>query len=322
MNRFKYCCLILLLCLFSDSPWFIYHKHNYFFPILYPYLETDFGGTTQLLMDYQDPISLSLIETAFIIKSPLYGLSIDTTLATALSSPSIQHWFGTLPTGQDTLSYSLYAFVFTGLSALLLTTVSYITGLIIGTMHAQASPKIQLVLQLYQEIARSIPLVLIIVICTKQALLLFLLLFSLTQWTRTAQLARIHIQKQRYQPYILDAHYQGWSSLYILYYHHIPYVIEKTKAVMPHMFINYFAIMTSLQYFGIHLFPELPSTGKLVFYMQHYPQAHWLLLPCCIGFICIGLLSLHLYSKQSVVRLTNSCYSLNNSKTSLYATKQ
>lgn len=286
--------LLLLPFLFSDKPLLIYHQKKMYYPCITSYLESDFGGNTSLVMDYLDTESKTLIKGSWVLKTPFQGLSIDLSLPHASTGPSFIHWLGTIPTGQDTLSYALHALYINVYTACILTVISYYMGCFLGMLHAKSNRSANLLMQLYLEVSRSIPLVMLIILCLKKSIVFFLFLFSATQWTKYAYLARIQSIPLLKKPYIIDAQYQGISTIKLLYKHLFPHIRRGTNALLPHTFLNYFSIITSLNYFDITLFPNSPSLGKLVFYAQQYPSHTWILFTCCLIFFGISLCALHI----------------------------
>lgn len=282
--------LLFLPLLFIDTPYFIIHNNKAYYPLFVTYLESDYGGDSNLLMDYNDEISLKLIKGAIWLKSPLGGLSIDTSLQKAISPPSYKHWLGTLPTGQDTLSYAIHALFINIYTAIVLTAISYITGCFFGMLQANSNSTNSLLIQVFTEICRSIPLVMIVILCIKKSILVFLLLFALTQWTKYAYLARIHTSSLMKKPYILDAKSQNVSMTWLLWHHFYPHIYSQTSSLLPHTFLNYFSIITSLNYFDITLLPNHPSLGKLIYYAKIHPASLWILLSCFFMFSILGIL--------------------------------
>lgn len=284
--------LLLLPLLFCDSPFLIYHQKTIYFPIFFSYLECDFGGDSTLLMDFFDPDALMLIQDALILRSPLWGLEIDFGMPSALSYPTFSHPLGTLPSGEDCLAYLVYAIWITFTQAMILAILSYGMGVLLGTMQAKSNEKISLFLQLLQEIFRSIPLVLVIVLTESKSIYCFLLLFSLTQWPRFAYLPKIHAQSIHKQPFFWDAQYQGLSTFSLYKRYLLPYIHNKTKVSLAHSFVNYFAMITSLSYLGVSLSPNSPSLGKLIYDAQQAPYAPWILIACLVGFSLLSKLAL------------------------------
>lgn len=291
----RYLLLCLLPCLFLDTPYLIYTHHRFYTPIFHTYTEQDFGGHSSLKMNYLHPNHV-LLQDAWILKSPFWGLGLDLE-KNALQGPSLRHWLGTTPTGQDTLSYALHALYINVCLSLLFTSLSYITGCFLGMLQAISNPRSQLGLQIYLEVSRSIPLVMIIVLCLKQSFLFFILLFIGTQWTQYGYLSRIQTLPLLKKNYMLDAKYQGISHRKILA-HLSPLIQKGTSALIPHTFLNYFSILTSLHYFDISLFPKKPSLGKLIFYAQQYPDQPQLLLITLLIFFSVSILSLKFSHKH------------------------
>jgi ABC-type dipeptide/oligopeptide/nickel transport system permease subunit len=113
-------------------------------------------------------------------------------------------------------------------------------------------------------------------------------MFTLTQWGKYGHLSRIQTLYLLKKPYVLDAKYQGFSQIKIIWLYLFPKVRESTSSLLPHTFINYLSVITSLSYFNITLFPDHPALGKLIFYAKQHHDHHNIIIIISLIFGAIG----------------------------------
>ena len=129
------------------------------------------------------------------------------------------------------------------------------------------------------EVCRNVPLALILVIAlsTNHNLNVLLALFSITQWAKHASTARTNTLKVKQDNCFTDARCAGFSQSQIIQYFCLPLNTKLWQATFPHTVINYIAIITNLDYFGLSIYPNLPSIGQTISLSQQHPNAIYML---------------------------------------------
>ena len=281
--------LLVLLMMLSAKPLFIIHDNQIFLTGFYDYTEKNFGGNTSVLMNYHDKQSLELIKNGFV---PPYGFgtNIDFTENQHLQPFSQKHLLGTNGCGQDFFSYLLIATIFSTAQAILLTILSSIPGLILGQYLGFYNARLGRISIWILESFRSVSLAALIIIAlsTPGVLISFLFMFILTQWSKQAVTIRARTIENMSAPYLLDAKLAGYSDGYILRKFILRSNLTFLFETLPHLILYYLTILTNLEYFGLSLFPETPSLGKMILDSQQHPDAFYLILVCVL---CLILLS-------------------------------
>ena len=119
----------------NDKPLILHYGHKTYFPILYDYPATTFGGQLATFADYHAP-NIQKYPATWMDGDATNPFSYDTHDFTAFtpqpSAPSSRHWLGTDDQGRDICARILYALRVNIAFGLLLTTGSLIIGVSIG----------------------------------------------------------------------------------------------------------------------------------------------------------------------------------------------
>ena len=97
---------------------------------------------------------------------------------------------------------------------------------------------------------------------------------------------------------MIDAQSGGMSLLQCYRQHVIPHVMPLCKSQIAHTTINYIAVIESLAYFDIRIYPDLPSLGFLIQQSRVHPQAIWMMVASAVGFGILGIITLILLTRQ------------------------
>ena len=114
-------------------------QRRVFFPAIFEYPETVFGGDFPTEADYTDVFVQELIEKDGWLAWPIVRFSYDTIdkelTKPAPSPPDTRHWLGTDDQARDVLARLIYGFRLSVLFGLILTTLSSIIGIIAGAIQ-------------------------------------------------------------------------------------------------------------------------------------------------------------------------------------------
>ncbi len=338
-NRRGYWSLWIFLVLFfvtlfaefiaNDKPLYISYDGKSYFPVIFTYPETTFGGDFETAADYRDPYLQKLIaDKGGRMIWPLIRYSYSThnlDLPTPAPSPPtwllteaqcksvVEHkglkscsdleynWLGTDDQGRDVLARLIYGFRISVLFGLILTIFSSIIGVAAGAVQGYFGGWTDLLFQRFIEIWTSVPELYLLLIISSVlvpgffVLLGILLLFS---WVRLVGLVRAEFLRGRNFEYILAARALGVSNAVIMFRHLLPNAMVATLTFLPFIMSSSVMTLTALDFLGFGLPPGSPSLGELLSQGKANVQAPWLGLT---GFFAVALmLSLLIFVGEAV----------------------
>ncbi len=271
-NRRGYWSLWIFLVLFvvtlfaefiaNDKPLYISFDGKSYFPVLFTYPETTFGGDFETAADYRDPFLQKLIADkggrmiwppirysyeTHNLDLPTPAPSKPTWLLTEAECKSVverkglngcsdleYNWLGTDDQGRDVLARLIYGFRISVLFGLVLTIVSSIIGVAAGAVQGYFGGWTDLLFQRFIEIWTSVPELYLLLIISSVlvpgffVLLGILLLFS---WVRLVGLVRAEFLRGRNFEYIQAARALGVSNTVIMFRHLLPNAMVATHDV-------------------------------------------------------------------------------------------
>jgi microcin C transport system permease protein len=313
----------------NDKPLYISFAGRSYFPVVFTYPETTFGGDFETAADYRDPYLQKLIadKGGWMIWPPIrYSYSThNLDLPTPAPSPPTwmlteaqcqavverkglkscsdleYNWFGTDDQGRDVLARLIYGFRISVLFGLILTVVSSIVGIAAGAVQGYFGGWIDLLFQRFIEIWTSVPELYLLLIISSVlvpgffVLLGILLLFS---WVRLVGLVRAEFLRGRNFEYIQAARALGVSNAVIMFRHLLPNAMVATLTFLPFIMSSSVMTLTALDFLGFGLPPGSPSLGELLSQGKANVQAPWLGLS---GFFTVALmLSLLIFTGEAV----------------------
>jgi microcin C transport system permease protein len=338
-NRRGYWSLWLFLVLFfvtlsaefiaNDKPLFVSFAGKSYFPVIFTYPETTFGGDFETAADYRDPYLQKLIadKGGFMIWPPIrysystHNLDLPTPAPSPptwmLTEPQCKsvverkglkscsdleyNWLGTDDQGRDVLARLIYGFRISVLFGLILTAFSSIVGVAAGAVQGYFGGWTDLLFQRFIEIWTSVPELYLLLIISSVlvpgffVLLGILLLFS---WVRLVGLVRAEFLRGRNFEYIQAARALGVSNAVIMFRHLLPNAMVATLTFLPFIMSSSVMTLTALDFLGFGLPPGSPSLGELLSQGKANVQAPWLGLT---GFFTVALmLSLLIFVGEAV----------------------
>lgn len=282
--------LVMALCanfIANDKPIILKYKNNFYFPVLFTYPETTFGGDFETETDYRDPYVKELIigsdGKAGWILWPLIPFSYDTINydlpAPAPTPPDHVNWLGTDDQGRDVAARVIYGFRISVLFGLILTAVSSVIGVTAGALQGYYGGKLDLVMQRILEIWSSMPQLYILIIFSAMftpgfwTLLLILLLFS---WMSLVDVVRAEFLRARNFDYVRAAAALGVSNPVIMWRHVLPNAMVATITYMPFILTSSITALTALDFLGLGMPAGSPSLGELLAQGKNNLYAPWL----------------------------------------------
>jgi microcin C transport system permease protein len=313
----------------NDKPFMVRVDGKFFFPAVFTYAETDFGGEFETAADFRDPYLQKLIAekggrmfwppirysySTHNLDLPTPAPSKPTWLLSEADCKSVverkglsgcrdleYNWLGTDDQGRDVVARLIYGFRISVLFGLILTIISSVIGVAAGAVQGYFGGWTDLLFQRVIEIWTSVPsLYLLLIISSVLApgffvLLGILLLFS---WVSLVGLVRAEFLRGRNFEYIQAARALGVSNAVIMFRHLLPNAMVATLTFLPFILSSSVMTLTALDFLGFGLPPGSPSLGELLAQGKANVQAPWLGLA---GFFSIAImLSLLIFIGEAV----------------------
>lgn len=295
-NRRGYYSLLLFLFCFllscgaellsNDRPLLISYQGKWYFPVLFFYPETSFGGDFETETDYRDPFILErLQESGNWVLFPLNRHSYST-INRAIngpvpSPPSSDNYLGTDDRGRDVLARLIYGFRLSVLFGLALTVIGTVVGIVVGALQGYFGGRFDLLMQRCIEIWGSMPeLYLLIIFASifKPSFLLLLLLLSLFSWMGLSDYVRAEFLRGRNLEYVKAAKALGVGNVTIMWRHLLPNGLTPVLTFLPFRVSASILALTSLDFLGLGVPPSTPSLGELLAQGKANLEAWWLSL--------------------------------------------
>ena len=310
-QRFNYYCLLIFLVLFAlsllaellanDKPLLLRFQGQWYFPVLFDYLETDFGGDFASAPDYLDPYVQDLLRAGdgWWLMPPVQfsGTSINFNLSQpAPSPPDAVNILGTDDQGRDVLARIVYGYRISVFFALALTLLSVGVGVLVGAAQGYFGGMVDLIGQRFIEIWSGMPSLFILIILASIIepnfwwLLLITFLFS---WMGLVDLVRAECLKVRNYEYVKAARVLGASDWQILLKHVLPNATVSIITFTPFLFASAITTLTALDFLGYGLPPGTPSLGELVAQAKNNLSAPW--IGISVFLVTTGILALLLF---------------------------
>jgi microcin C transport system permease protein len=313
----------------NDKPYYIRVDGKSYFPAIFTYAETDFGGDFETAADYRDPFLQKLItEKGGTMRWPLIRYDYSThNLDLPTPAPSKPtwlltekecetvvkkkdltscrdleyNWLGTDDQGRDVVARLIYGFRISVLFGLILTIISSVIGVAAGAVQGYFGGWTDLLFQRFIEIWTSIPSLYLLLIISSVlvpgffVLLGILLLFS---WVSLVGLVRAEFLRGRNFEYVQAARALGVSNPSIMFRHLLPNAMVATMTFLPFILSSSVMTLTALDFLGFGLPPGSPSLGELLSQGKSNVQAPWLGLA---GFFSVAImLSLLIFIGEAV----------------------
>lgn len=290
----------------NDKPFLIHYEGGWYYPLFKTYPETVFGGDFATEADYRDPYMLERLNSegnkVFFPLNPYSSNSIDLDLGEAVPAPpSTSHLLGTDDRGRDVLARLIYGFRLSVLFGFALTLIGTLTGILAGAVQGYFGGRTDLIFQRFIEIWSAMPeLYLLIIFASifKPSVLLILILLSLFGWMGLADYVRAEFLKGRNLEYVKAAKALGVGNLTIMWRHLLPNSMTPVITFLPFRMSGAILALTSLDFLGLGVPPEIPSLGELLAQGKANIEAWWLSLSTVI--VLVGTLILLIFIGEAL----------------------
>ena len=279
----------------NDAPLVIGYKGELYFPVLFEYPETEFGGVFETEAEYLEPFVQDLIREGdgWWVFPPI-RFSYETidlyTWGAVPEAPSSRHLLGTDDVGRDVMARIIYGFRLSVLFGLALTLFSSLVGIAVGATQGYFGGRLDLFGQRLVEVWAGLPQLFLIIILSSLiepnpvALLMLLLLFN---WMALVAVVRAECLRTRNFDYVRAARALGESDAVILTKHVLPNAMVATLTYLPFLLSGSIVTLTSLDFLGFGLPAGYPSLGELLAQGKANIQAPWLGLA---GFFTLSIM--------------------------------
>jgi microcin C transport system permease protein len=268
----------------NDKPLVVKFDDNYYFPVLFTYVETEFGGRFPTQTEYKDPYIVELIEKADgWMLWPMVRFtnnSLDMFIHDAAPAPPTRdHILGTDDSSQDVFAKAIYGFRLSIIFGICLTVCGSIIGIAAGAIQGYFGGWVDLIFQRLIEIWAGMPILFLLIILSSLVepnpywLFGLLLLFS---WMALVGLSRAEFLRARNFEYVKAARALGVSNARIMIKHILPNATVAVLTMIPFILVGSITLLTSLDFIGFGLPDDYPSLGRLMRQGKNNLQAPWL----------------------------------------------
>jgi peptide/nickel transport system permease protein len=227
-------------------------------------------------------------------------------LTDALSSPSLEHPFGTDALGRDVFLRTVYA---TGLDlqiGFLTSLMPLIGGMVIGLVAGFYGGRVETLLMRLMDVLLAFPFLVLI--------LAFVSIFgagttgiyvglTVAGVPIFARLTRGEMLVLREQQFMMAAQTLGYSSRRIVFRHALPHVIRPIMVYMPSNMLGNVLTIAALSYLGLGTQPPTPEWGAIIAGGQPYLLSAWWISTLPGLFVVVVGLGLALTSESLAERL-------------------
>jgi microcin C transport system permease protein len=302
---------------------------HYYFPALFTYTETTFGGEFETAADYRDPFVQKLVADSggYMVWPPVrysfdtHNLDLPTPapskptwlLTEKECQPVVDrkglkgcadlewNWLGTDDQARDLLARLVYGFRISVLFGLALTLASSVIGVMAGAVQGYFGGWTDLIFQRVIEVWSGLPILYLLIILASVVqpnvwwLLGLMLLFS---WMSLVGVVRAEFLRARNLDYVRAARALGVRNTVIMARHLLPNAMVATLTFLPFILNGAITTLTSLDFLGFGLPPGSASLGEILAQGKANLQAPWLGLT---GFLVLAvMLSLLIFVGEAV----------------------
>jgi microcin C transport system permease protein len=267
----------------NDKPLIMSYSGKLYFPVLFTYTESEFGGFFDTEADYRDPFMLeSIEENGWAVWTPV-RYSYDTinydTDTPPPTPPSLSNPLGLDDQGRDVFARLLYGFRLSVLFGFMLTLVTSVIGVLVGALQGYYGGRVDLWGQRFMEVWSGIPMLYLLILASsmiRPGFWWLLLLMSVFGWMSLVGVVRAEFLKGRELEYVQAARVLGVRDSVIMFRHILPNALVAAMTFLPFILSGSIGVLTSLDFLGFGMPPGSPSIGELLAAGKSNLHAPWL----------------------------------------------
>ena len=283
------CWLILLACFFSftaefwanSKPLYLSYKGKTYFPVFKDYSVKEFGIEDSLQVNYKK-LELSNEDSIIWPLVKWDPFESNKEVSEYPSPPTSINIMGTDDRGRDVFTRLLYGLRYSILYAIGVWIVTFITGVILGSLQGYFGGWVDLVGQRVTEILSTVPtlfLLIILISIFEPSMTLLVIISSLFGWIGISTYMRAEFLKNRKREYVEAARAIGVGNVKIMIKHILPNSLGPIITFSPFVIAGGITALASLDYLGFGLAPPTPSWGELLAQaQQNFTIGWWLVL--------------------------------------------
>ena len=182
--------------------------------------------------------------------------------------PDRNHFLGTDNQGRDVLSRLIYGFRISITFALVVASLSYILGIIIGGILGYFGGRIDLFGVRIIEVYSSLPFLFILMILASfikpTVYVLATMYVFISGWIGISFYIRGEFFREKAKDYVSAAVSMGQSNFKVMFKHILPNALTPVVTFAPFAIIGYISALVGLDFLGFGLQPPTPSWGELI----------------------------------------------------------
>jgi len=182
-------------------------------------------------------------------------------------APSWEHWLGTDNTGRDVFARLCYAFNISISFALVLSSLNYLIGILIGGSMGYFGGKFDLFFQRIIEIWSSLPMLFVIIIISsiiRPSFFLLIFIYTIVNWIGMTYLMRAEFYREKSKDYVAAALSMGQTNFKVMFKHILPNAMVPIITFFPFAVVGGITALVSLDYLGFGMPPPTPSWGQML----------------------------------------------------------
>ncbi|MBC62023.1 MAG: peptide ABC transporter permease [Zetaproteobacteria bacterium] len=285
---------------FNHKPIVVKYNSEYYFPFLFVYPESHFGGIFETETDYKDPEIKKTISSKgnWVLWAPIkFGpMEVDFNLSQpAPSPPDDRHWLGTDDRARDVLSRLVFGFRLSLFFGMLIALLGSFIGIGVGAVQGYFGGKVDLIGQRLIEIWSSLPELFILIILTsifQPTLILITFLMAAMGWVGLAAYVRAEFLRAREYDYVQSAKALGASRLRVIFLHIFPNTLVPVITFFPFRVSAAITGLAALDFLGLGVSSHVPSLGELLSQGKSNLHSWWIIFSTfCVMVMLILMLN-------------------------------
>ena len=188
-------------------------------------------------------------------------------LTNVLSSPSINHWFGTDQLGRDVLSRMIWGARISLKVGFVATGVAIIIGTILGAVAGYYGGWVDSVIMRFVDIMLCFPtffLILAVIAFLDPSIWNIMIIIGLTGWMGVTRLVRADFISLRERDFVQAARAIGAGDLRIIFLHILPNAMASILVAATLGIAGAILTESALSFLGIGVQPPTPSWGNIL----------------------------------------------------------
>lgn len=278
------------------------YNGDYYFPVFNHYESSVFGR------NYEGEANYRLLKKSFenenndnFVVMPLYPYGPEENLLNEIQGnpphpPSQNNIFGTDDSGRDVFAKVIYGFRISFSFSLLVTVISFVIGIIFGSLSGYYRGWIDTTGQRFVEIMMSIPFLYIMMILASifsPGFYLLVIMLSVFGWMAISLYVRGEFLRESAKDYVRSAVMAGSSNFRIIVKHILPNALTPVISFLPFVVVANISSLVSLDFLGFGIPPPSPSWGNMISQGLNNLNNWWLaLFPLFALFVTLFLIVL------------------------------